>query len=143
MRTPILAVGLVALLGFAAVGCACENQYCDDTGCYFCDGYGCRPIGPTGGGIVADGGAVTDGGTGADGGGTVADGGGAGADGGGTVADGGGGGGTSGGRSCTRSSDCGVAGWQCRNGACVLPCSSNTQCGLSCTCTGGFCGTVR
>ena len=32
----------VVALGAAVGGCAREDRYCDSTGCYYCDGVGCR-----------------------------------------------------------------------------------------------------
>ena len=58
LRTTVAAVATLALSTFALVGCPGPNpsNYCDSTGCYECDGYGCHPANPT-----VDGGA--DGGT--------------------------------------------------------------------------------
>lgn len=41
----LLALG--ALGAFAASGCAQQDYYCDATGCYNCDGVGCRTVPPT------------------------------------------------------------------------------------------------
>lgn len=39
--------GLASVLFVAALsGCASDNYYCDNTGCYRCDGVGCRPVQP-------------------------------------------------------------------------------------------------
>ena len=40
------AVALVGLASLALGGCQQESRYCDDTGCYFCDGLGCRTVNP-------------------------------------------------------------------------------------------------
>lgn len=41
------AVALATLAASASlVGCASDNYYCDNTGCYRCDGVGCRPVTP-------------------------------------------------------------------------------------------------
>ncbi len=40
------AVGLLGLASLALIGCQQENRYCDDTGCFYCDGLGCRTITP-------------------------------------------------------------------------------------------------
>lgn len=42
----LLAVGLLGLASFSLVGCNNESRYCDETGCYFCDGLGCRLVNP-------------------------------------------------------------------------------------------------
>lgn len=42
----LLAVGLWGLASVSLVGCNNESRYCDDTGCYFCDGLGCRLVNP-------------------------------------------------------------------------------------------------
>lgn len=42
----LLAVSLLGLASFSLVGCNNESRYCDDTGCYFCDGLGCRLVNP-------------------------------------------------------------------------------------------------
>ncbi len=42
----LLAVSLLGLASFSLVGCSNESRYCDDTGCYFCDGLGCRAVNP-------------------------------------------------------------------------------------------------
>lgn len=41
-----LASTLALLFGVALSGCGQESNYCDDTACYFCDGYGCRALDP-------------------------------------------------------------------------------------------------
>ncbi|MFW5875850.1 MAG: hypothetical protein ACOCXM_03875 [Myxococcota bacterium] len=40
---PVLPV-LLLLAGAGALGCGGEERYCDATGCYYCDGLGCRPV---------------------------------------------------------------------------------------------------
>jgi hypothetical protein len=40
------AIGFLSLASSALVGCNQESQYCDDTGCYYCDGLGCRLVNP-------------------------------------------------------------------------------------------------
>ncbi len=42
------AVGLMGLASLALIGCQQENRYCDDTGCFYCDGLGCRNVTPPG-----------------------------------------------------------------------------------------------
>jgi hypothetical protein len=41
----VFSLGLLALV---FTGCAQEDSYCDETGCYQCDGLGCRPVVPPG-----------------------------------------------------------------------------------------------
>jgi hypothetical protein len=43
-----LAFTTFVLSAFATLGtgCASEDYFCDDTGCYSCDGLGCRPVDP-------------------------------------------------------------------------------------------------
>jgi hypothetical protein len=40
------AIGLLGLASLALIGCQQENRYCDDTGCFYCDGLGCRNVTP-------------------------------------------------------------------------------------------------
>ena len=40
------AIGLLGLASLALIGCQQENRYCDDTGCFYCDGLGCRTVTP-------------------------------------------------------------------------------------------------
>ncbi len=42
----LLAFGLMGLASLSLVACSNESRYCDDTGCYFCDGLGCRLVNP-------------------------------------------------------------------------------------------------
>ena len=44
-----MTAALAALLGAGGAGCgtASRSDYCDDSGCYSCDGYGCRMVGPS------------------------------------------------------------------------------------------------
>jgi hypothetical protein len=42
------AVGLLGLASLALIGCQQESRYCDDTGCFYCDGLGCRTVNPPG-----------------------------------------------------------------------------------------------
>ena len=42
------AIGLLGLASLALIGCQQENRYCDDTGCFYCDGLGCRNVTPPG-----------------------------------------------------------------------------------------------
>ena len=42
----LLAIGLLSLASVSLIGCNNESSYCDDTGCYFCDGLGCRLVNP-------------------------------------------------------------------------------------------------
>lgn len=41
-----MAVSLLGLASISLVGCNNESRYCDETGCYFCDGLGCRLVNP-------------------------------------------------------------------------------------------------
>ena len=45
-RVTLLAIGLTGLAAVSLAGCNQESNYCDDTGCYFCDGLGCRLVNP-------------------------------------------------------------------------------------------------
>jgi len=44
----LVVLGCLALAAMFQGGCSgCnEDYYCDDTGCYWCDSYGCRPVEP-------------------------------------------------------------------------------------------------
>ncbi len=37
---------IAASAALVASGCVCEDYYCDESGCYFCDGIGCRAVDP-------------------------------------------------------------------------------------------------
>ena len=41
----IMAMTTISLMALG-LGCSVERYYCDDTGCYYCDGLSCREAGP-------------------------------------------------------------------------------------------------
>ncbi len=41
---PLALAMTTALLATAAAGCSQESNYCDESACYYCDGYGCRRL---------------------------------------------------------------------------------------------------
>ncbi|GAB4196967.1 MAG: hypothetical protein OHK0013_04610 [Sandaracinaceae bacterium] len=45
-HVPFVLAASAALFATAAVGCSQESNYCDETACYYCDGYGCRRLDP-------------------------------------------------------------------------------------------------
>ena len=53
-------LGVFASVAVGCDGCGADEYYCDDTGCYECDGLGCRPVDPRPDGGGED--ATTDGG---------------------------------------------------------------------------------
>ncbi len=42
MREITKALGLAAMAALIAASCAGDSYFCDDEGCYYCDGFGCR-----------------------------------------------------------------------------------------------------
>jgi hypothetical protein len=46
MRNPFFLTAVLALSAISLVGCKKERYYCDETGCYLCDGIGCREVDP-------------------------------------------------------------------------------------------------
>jgi len=111
---------LLALIGSVvwSGGCSSDNSraYCDSTGCYTCDGYGCTPTGGsdasagTDGGVpVSDAGVPTDAGTW-----------------------------QPPPPACKYPSDC-PDGKSCVNGQCVPTCTDPSQCSPGNTCVKGVC----
>ena len=43
---PTLLFGMLASVSVLSAGCEPETYYCDETGCFFCDGLGCREVAP-------------------------------------------------------------------------------------------------
>jgi len=46
MRALAFTTFVLAAFATLGTGCASEDYFCDDTGCYSCDGLGCRPVDP-------------------------------------------------------------------------------------------------
>jgi hypothetical protein len=42
MKDVMKVLGAVFIAGFLLAGCCDDEYYCDDSGCFYCDGFGCR-----------------------------------------------------------------------------------------------------